>query len=82
MSEQQQPSSNPLDDFSVTLEYTIKEINAMLNALGKLPFIDAIGPINSIQMQVAPQFEKAKASLDAVLKTAKEGANDESAPAA
>lgn len=79
--QQQQPSNNPLDDFSVTLEYTIKEINALLNALGKLPFIDAIGAINSIQMQVAPQFEKAKSSLDAVLKASK-GANDESAPAA
>jgi hypothetical protein len=73
----EQPSNNPLDDFSVTLEYTIKEINAMLNVLGKLPFVDAIGPINSIQMQVGPQFEKAKASLDAVLKTAKEGPSDE-----
>jgi hypothetical protein len=78
---EQQPSNNPLDEFSVTLEYTIKEINAMLNVLGKLPFVDAIGPINSIQMQVGPQFEKAKASLDAVLKTSK-GANDESSSAA
>jgi hypothetical protein len=74
--QQQQPSSNPLDDMSVTLEYTIREINAMLNALGKLPFIDAVGPINSIQVQVAPQFEKAKASLDAVLKATKDAPNE------
>jgi len=76
MSEQQQPSNNPLDEVSVTLEYTVKEINAMLNALAKLPFIDAVGPINSIQMQVAPQFEKAKAGLDAVLKANKDAANE------
>ena len=50
MNEQQQQSNNPLDDFSVTLEYTVKEINAILQVLGKLPFIDAIGAINSIQI--------------------------------
>jgi hypothetical protein len=72
----EQPSSNPLDDMTVTLEYTIREVNAMLNALGKLPFIDAVGPINSIQVQVAPQFEKAKASLDAVLKATKDTTNE------
>lgn len=77
MSEQQQQSSNnPLDEVSVTLEYTVKEINAMLNALAKLPFVDAVGPINSIQVQVAPQFEKAKASLDAVLKANKDAPNE------
>jgi hypothetical protein len=77
MSEQQQQQpSNPLDDFTVTLEYTVKEINAMLNVLAKLPFIDAVGPINSIQVQVGPQFEKAQDSLNAVLKAAKE-AKDE-----
>jgi hypothetical protein len=73
---EQQTNNNPLDEISVTLEYTVKEINAMLNALAKLPFIDAVGPINSIQVQVAPQFEKAKASLDAVLKANKDAANE------
>ena len=73
MSEQQtQPSTNPLDEVSVTLEYTVREINALLNLLGKLPFVDAIGAINSIQVQVGPQFEKAKAGMDAVLKATKE----------
>ena len=73
---EQQTNNNPLDEIPVTLEYTVKEINAMLNALAKLPFIDAVGPINSIQVQVAPQFEKAKASLDAVLKANKDAANE------
>lgn len=75
---EKETSNNPLDDFSVTLEYTIKEINALLTLLAKLPFVESVGAINSIQTQVVPQFEKAKASLDAVLKTAKEEAKDES----
>ena len=57
-----------LDDFTVTLEYTIKEVNGLLNLLARLPFVEAVGAINSIQVQVGPQFEKAKAGLDAVLK--------------
>lgn len=76
MTEQSKPSSNPLEDMTVTLEYTIKEVNAMLAALAKLPFTEAVGPINSIQIQVAPQFEKAKASLDAVLKAQKDASNE------
>jgi|GEM_PF-3236464 len=72
--------NNPLDDFSVTLEYTVKEINAILNLLAQLPYINAIGVINSIHAQVGPQFEKAKVNLEAVMK-AKEAAN-ESAPTA
>jgi len=74
---EQQPSSSPLDDFTVTLEYTVKEINALLNLLGQLPFVQAMGAINSIHVQVGPQVEKAKASLDAAIKASKEGANDE-----
>ena len=69
--------SSPLDEFTVTLEYTVKEINALLNVLAKLPFVEAVGAINSIQVQVGPQFEKAKASLDAVLRSAKKESNDE-----
>jgi hypothetical protein len=69
--------NSPLDEFTVTLEYTVKEINAMLNLLAKLPFIDAVGAINSIQVQVGPQVDKARASLDAVLKASKEGASSE-----
>ena len=74
--------SNPLDDFVVTLEYSVKEINALLNILAKLPFTDAVGAINSIQVQVGPQFEKARAGLEEVLKTTKEEASDEPTTAA
>jgi hypothetical protein len=73
-------SNNPLDDVIVTLEYSVKEINALLNLLGDLPFLKAVGAINSIQTQAGPQVEKARKSLDAVLKTTK-GANDESTSA-
>lgn len=64
-------SNNPLDDVSITLEYTVKEINALLNLLGELPFLKAVGAINSIQTQAGPQVEKARVSLEAVLKSAK-----------
>lgn len=70
--------NNPLDEVSVTLEYTVREINALLTALSKLPFAESVVIINSIHTQVGPQFEKAKASLDAVLKTVKENQKDES----
>ena len=68
--------SSPLDDFVVTLEYTIKEVNALLGVLAEVPFGKSYMAINSVQMQVAPQFEKAKASLDAALKATK-GKSDE-----
>ena len=76
----EEASNNPIDDVIVTLEYSVKEINALLNLLGELPFLKAVGAINSIQTQAGPQVEKARKSLDAVLKTAR-GANDESASA-
>jgi hypothetical protein len=66
-----------LDDFSVTLEYSVKEINSILSLLAQLPYIQVIGVINSIHHQVGPQFQKAKTSLDAVLKTAKKEGKDE-----
>lgn len=56
-----------LDDVTITLEYTVKEVNALLNVLGELPFLQAVGVINSIQMQAGPQVEKARAGIEAVL---------------
>jgi hypothetical protein len=69
-------SNNPLDEVSVTLEYTVKEINAILTALSELPFAKVVGIINSVHTQVGPQFEKAKISMETVLKAAKEAANE------
>ena len=64
--------THPLDDVSITLEYTVKEINALLNLLGQLKFIDAVGAINSIQMQAGPQVERAREALEAAIKASKE----------
>ena len=69
-------SNNLLDDVSITLEYTIKEVNALLTALAQLPFGEVVSVINSIHTQVGPQFEKAKASMDAVVKASEEAANE------
>ena len=61
-----------LDDFNVTLEFSVKEINALLNVLAQSPFIQVVGFINAIQEQAGPQVEHAKASLEAVEKAQKD----------
>ena len=61
-----------LDDFNVTLEFSVKEINALLNVLAQSPFIQVVGFINAIQNQAGPQVEQAKASLEAVEKAQKD----------
>lgn len=61
-----------LDDFNVTLEFSVKDINALLNVLAQSPFIQVVGFINEIQAQAGPQVEHAKASLEAVEKAQKD----------
>ena len=61
-----------LDDFSVTLEFSIKEIDMLLNVLAQSPFIHVAGFINEIQAQVGPQVEHARKSLEAVEKAQKD----------
>jgi hypothetical protein len=58
-----------LDEAVVTLEYTVKELNSILNLLGQLPFVQSVGIINSIQVQAGPQVEKFKDGLEMVAKT-------------
>jgi len=65
-------SKELLDDFNVTLEFSVKEINALLNVLAQSPFIQVVGFINAIQEQAGPQVEHAKASLEAVEKAQKD----------
>ena len=55
-----------LDDFNVTLEFSVKDINSLLNILAQMPFIQVVGFINEIQNQAGPQVEKARKSLEAV----------------
>lgn len=70
---------DPLEDFSVTLEYTIKEVNELLTLLAQLPYAQCIGAMNSIHQQVGPQFEKAKAALEAVKKSQEKNKNESKA---
>ena len=65
-------SKELLDDFNVTLEFSVKEINALLNVLAQSPFIQVVGFINEIQAQAGPQVEQARASLEAVEKAQKD----------
>jgi len=64
-------SKELLDDFNVTLEFSVKEVNALLNVLAQSPFIQVVGFINAIQAQAGPQVEHAKTSLEAVEKAQK-----------
>ena len=62
---------NPLDDFAITLELTVKETNALLNILNtpnQVPTTTFVAFINLIQQQAGPQVEKAQKSLEAVAK--------------
>jgi len=73
MSEKELPS---VDDFVVTLEMSVKEVNALLNILNtpnQVPTTTFAAFINIIQQQAGPQVQKAQDSLAAVAK-----ANDES----
>ena len=65
-------SKELLDDFNITLEFSVKDTNALLNVLAQSPYIQVFGFINAIQAQAGPQVEHAKASLDAVEKAQKD----------
>lgn len=63
-----------LDDFAVTLELTVKDVNVLLNVLNmpqQAPAITLVTFINAIQQQATPQVQKAQESLKAVLDAAK-----------
>jgi hypothetical protein len=60
-----------VDDFVVTLEMSVKEVNALLNVLNTpnaVPTTTFVAFINMIQMQAGPQVAKAQESLEAVAK--------------
>lgn len=62
---------NMLDDFVVTLEFPVREINALLNILNtpnQVPTTTFVAFINAIQQQAGPQVKKAEESLAAVAK--------------
>jgi hypothetical protein len=62
---------NMLDDFVVTLEFSVKEVNALLNILNTpnaVPTTTFVAFINKIQQQAGPQVAKAEEGLNAVAK--------------
>jgi hypothetical protein len=65
-------STTPVvDDFVVTLEFAVKEVNALLNILNtpnQVPATTLVAFINLIQQQAGPQVLKAQESLAAVAK--------------
>jgi hypothetical protein len=71
-----------LDEVSITLEFVLKDVNVLLNALNapfSTPTIVNASFINAIQQQAGPQVEKARAGLEAALNKEQ---NNESTPAA
>jgi hypothetical protein len=62
---------NMVDDFVVTLEFSVKEINSLLNVLNtpsQVPTTTFAAFISMIQQQAGPQVQKAQDSLAAVAK--------------
>ena len=60
-----------IENFTITLELTVKEVNSLLNILNtpiQVPATTLVGFINLIQQQAGPQAIKAQESLDAVTK--------------
>jgi len=55
-------SQEKLDAIEVTLNVTVKEINALLTVLGNAPFIQAAALVNLIQSQAAPAVQAALAA--------------------
>jgi hypothetical protein len=65
-----------VEDFVVTLEFAVKEINTLLNVLNTpnvVPTTTFAAFIDKIQQQAGPQIEQAQQALEAVAK-----ANNES----
>lgn len=69
-------STTPVvDDFVVTLEFAVKEVNALLNILNtpnQVPATTLVAFINLIQQQAGPQVLQAQESLEAVTKAQNE----------
>ena len=60
-----------LDDFVVTLELSVRDLNILLNVLNipqQTPATTLVAFINMIQQQAIPQVEKAQKSLESVAK--------------
>jgi hypothetical protein len=72
-----------LDETVVTLEFALKDVNVLLNALNApfgTPTVVYASFINAIQQQAGPQAEKARTAIETAAKG--EDKTDEPAPAA
>ena len=47
---------DPLESAVMTLQFTVKEVNAILNMVGTLPYVQSASLITAIQNQCAPQI--------------------------
>jgi len=62
---------NPVGDFNVILEFSVNEINTLLNVLNTpnaVPTTMFVAFIDKIQKQAGPQVKQAQESLAAVAK--------------
>jgi len=55
---------DPLADKILTLEFSVKDINGILNLLGTLPFMQVVSLINEIQAQCTPQVRALNAASE------------------
>lgn len=48
---------DPLLDKTLTLTFTVNDVNGILRLLGELPYSQSVGAIQAIHTQCAPQVE-------------------------
>jgi hypothetical protein len=68
-----------LDDFVVNLEFSVRDLNVLLNALNtpyQTPTTAFAYFVNVIQNQAGSQVQKAKADLETVAKAQEESKNE------
>ena len=64
-----------VDDFAVSVEFTVKELNALLNMMNtplQVPTTTWMAFMNLIDQQAGPQVKQAQDSLAAVIKAQNE----------
>jgi hypothetical protein len=64
-----------VDDFAVSVDFTVRELNALLNMMNtpmQVPTTTWVAYINLIEQQAGPQVKQAQESLAAVAKAQNE----------
>jgi hypothetical protein len=60
---------DPLDDAIIQFEFTVAQVNAILNILGQAPYMASANLIALIQAQGESQFKKLVEAIEIVKKT-------------